>query len=81
MREVLKKLTKEQISFICEECEITEEELFAMDEDELYDDVYEVMCDIECAETPSTNEPLSKRCTIAAKLVTILGNTIEDEED
>ena len=81
MTEVLKELTKKQIKFICEECGITEEQLFAMDEDALYDEVYDVMCDIECAETPDSNEPLSKHCAMAAELVTILGNTIEDEDD
>ena len=81
MREVLKDLTKEQINFICEECGITEEQLLAMDEDVLYDEVYDVMCDIECAETPASNEPLSEHCAMAAELVTILGNTIEDDDE
>ena len=81
MREALKELTKKQIQFICKECGITEEQLFAMDEDALYDEVYDVMCDIECAETPASNEPLSEHCAMAAELVTILGNTIEDDEE
>ena len=81
MREALKKLKKKQIEFICEECGITEDQLFAMDEDELYDKVYETMCDIECAETPSTNEPLSEHCAMASNLVTILGNTLESDDD
>lgn len=81
MREVLKDLTGEQIEFVCKECGITEEELHAMDEDMLYEQVYDVMCDIECAETPSSNNPLSERCEMASELVTILGNTIEADED
>lgn len=81
MREALKKLKKKQIEFICEECGITEDQLFAMDEDELYDKVYEAMCDIECAETPSTNEPLSEHCAMASNLVTILGNALESDDD
>ena len=81
MREVLKDLTGEQIKFICKECGITEEELYAMDYDTLYDQVYDVMCDIECAETPSSNEPLSEHCQMAADLVSILGNTLQTEDD
>lgn len=81
MREVLKDLTGEQIEFICKECNITEDELRAMDEDMLYEQVYDVMCDIECAETPASNEPLSKHCEMASELVTILGNTIESDDD
>ena len=81
MREVLKDLTGEQIEFICKECGITDEELHAMDDDMLYEQVYDVMCDIECAETPSSNEPLSDHCQMAADLVTILGNTLRSEDD
>lgn len=83
MKEVLKDLEEEQIEFICKECHITEDELFAMDDDTLYDKVYDVMCDIECAETPSSNEPLSEHCAMASELVTVLGNTldVDDEED
>lgn len=80
MVEVLNELKKEQIEFICKECGITEEQLFAMDEDTLYDSVYDVMCDIECAETPDGNEPLSEHCAMASELVTILGNTIPADE-
>jgi len=81
MREVLKELKTEQIEFICKECRITKDELFAMDEDALYDDVYDVMCDIECAETPSNDEQLTDHCQMAADLVTILGNTLRTEDD
>lgn len=80
MKEVLNDLSRDQIEFICAECKITEDELFAMDDDALYDNVYDVMCDIECAETPSSNEPLSDHCQMAADLVTILGNTLAVEE-
>lgn len=81
MREVLKDLTGEQIEFICKECSITEDELYAMDDDMLYDRVYDVMCDIECAETQSSDEPLSDHCQMAADLVTVLGNTLRTEDD
>ena len=63
MTEVLNELTEEQIEFICNECSITEDELFAMDDDELYSGVYDVMCDIEIAEIPSSDdEDESERC-------------------
>lgn len=81
MKEVLKDLTKKQVDFICKECDIAEDELFEMDDDTLYDKVYDVMCDIECAETPSSDEPLSEHCEMASELVTILGNTLDDGED
>ena len=81
MREVLKELTNEQIGFICKECGITEDELYVMDDDMLYDRVYDVMCDIECAETPSSNDPLTHHCQMAADLVTILGNTLPSYDD
>lgn len=76
MKEVLKDLTKKQIKFICKECNITKEELFAMDDDTLYDKVYDVMCDIEIAETPSSDDPLTEHCKMASDLVTVLGNTL-----
>lgn len=81
MKEALKELTPEQVSFICEECSITEEQLNAMSEDELYDSVYDVLCDIEIAETPSNNDPLTARGQMAEDLVTLLGNTLISDDD
>lgn len=83
MIEALRELTKEQIDFICQECKITENELNSLNDDELYDKVYDVMCDIECAEVPRDGEEESERCAIASDIVTLLGNTLEqcDDED
>lgn len=81
MVDVIQKLDSVAIRFICEECAITPDALYAMDEDTVYDVVYETMCDIECAETPSSNEPLTWHCAMAADLVTILGNTIDVDEE
>ena len=81
MVEVIQKLDSAAIGFICEECAITPEELYAMDENTVYDVVYDTMCDIECAETPFLNEPLTWHCAMAADLVTILGNTIDVGEE
>lgn len=81
MSDSLKDLSKKQISFICSECRLTKEELFALNEDDLYDKVYDVMCDIEIAEIPLDDTPETEHCKMASDLVTILGNTIEVEED
>ena len=81
MRESLYSLTPEQILFICEECGKTEDELFAMDDDELYSDVYDTMCDIEIAEIPSSDdENESERCRLASEIVTELGNALAKAE-
>ncbi len=80
MREALYELTAEQIEFICDECEISEEELFALDEDALYDRVYDVMCDIELAEIPADNSEESERCEMASDIVTELGNALAKEQ-
>ena len=81
MREALGKLTAKQIDFICAECKLSKEELFALDEDALYDSVYDVMCDIELAEIPvSDKEEESERCEMASDIVTELGNALAKEQ-
>ena len=80
MGEGRKELSAEQIRFICQECNITEKELFAFDDDELYDRVYEVMCDIEIAEIPDNDEPEGERCILASDIVIILGNALARAE-
>lgn len=60
---------------------MTEDELFGLDEDTLYDRVYDVMCDIEIAEVLLTdNEKESERCILASDIVTILGNALAEEK-
>lgn len=81
MTEVLKGLDREYIEFICAECGITEEELLGMNDDDLYEKVYDVMCDIECAETPSGDEPLTKRGEMVEYVVTELGNALDDGDE
>ena len=88
MKEALKTLKKEQIDFICTECNISEDDLFALSEDDLYDRVYEVMCDIELEEIPDSGETESERCILASGIVTVLGNALakaagwmDDEEE
>lgn len=76
MINALRQLEAEYIEFICSECNLTTDELFALDNDKLYDQVYDLMCDIECAETPTDNTPITLRCSMASDIVTILGNTL-----
>lgn len=81
MKDALKNLSKEQIDFICNECTITKEKLFAMDEDNLYDNVYEKMCDIEIDEVcENGGGDETERCSIASDIVTILGNALAESE-
>lgn len=77
MKEALEELTREQIEFICEECSLTEEELFELNEDDVYDKVFETMCDIEIDEVCSkVGDEDTERCEIASDIVTLLSNTI-----
>ena len=77
MKEVLHEFKKDQIDFICKECNVTMEQLYEMDEDALYDVVYEKMCDIEVEEVcNSSGESESDRCEMASDIVTLLGNTL-----
>ncbi|MBE5933396.1 MAG: hypothetical protein E7263_08265 [Lachnospiraceae bacterium] len=77
MKKALQELTESQIEFICNECSVTEEELHNMEEDQLYDDVYETMCNIEIDEVCSKEGGEdTERCEIASDIVTILGNAI-----
>lgn len=80
MKEILDGLTDKYILFICKECHIGKEELLAMDEDDLYDRAYDVLCDVEIAEIKDDDE-ISHRGEMASYLVTILGNTLSEEED
>ena len=81
MRRSLEKLSENQVSFICDECSITRDDLFSLGNDELYESVYEVMCDIEidgigCAEDGSDTE----RCLIASDIVTVMGNALREAD-
>ena len=76
MKSALKELTPEQIKFICTECGIEEDALFEMNDDDIYDKVYDVMCDIECAETPTDDTPITDRCKTASDIVTVLGEAL-----
>ena len=79
MKQAMAELTSEQIDFICTECKVTRDQIRCMSEDEFYNAVYDPMCDIECAETPSSDEPLTRHCQMAADIVTVLGNAWAQE--
>lgn len=81
MKAALNKLSREQIEFICSECSITEDELFSMDDEMLYDEIYEKMCNIEIDEVCAHDgDDETERCSIASDIVTILGNAIAEED-
>ena len=82
MREAVKKLSKKQLDFICSECSISKEELDGMDEEQIYDIVYDTMCDIEVEEVCKKDalDDDSERCDIASDIVTIRGNAMAEKD-
>ena len=83
MKEVLKNCDETKINFICRECSVTATELEAMDVEQVYDIVYETMCNIEieevCARTVYEDD--SERCKTASDIVTIMGNELAKAEE
>lgn len=83
----LASLTEAQLEFICNEFEVTKDELFSESEYSI-GEMYNALCEIETAEIPvSSDEEESERCKIVSSIVTVLGNAIAesngyfDEED
>ena len=76
----LKNLSDEQIDFICNELRFSKEDLYSMDEDMLYDKVYDPMCDIEIAEIPSDDSEETEHCRNVSEIVTVMGNKYAVEE-
>lgn len=76
MKQALNDLSERQVAFICKECGLSEKELFSMSEDDLYNRVYDPMCDIEIAEIPTDDTAESEHCAAASEIVTILGNAM-----
>jgi translation initiation factor 2 beta subunit (eIF-2beta)/eIF-5 len=53
-----------------------------MSDEDLYDKVFEKMCDIEIDTIPDDEyEEESDRCKMASDIVTLLGNSIPREDD
>ena len=73
MREAFNQLDPNAIKFLCKEFALTEMEFLTMTEDDL-DDLYDKLCDIEHAETPSDDSPLTDRGEMVESIVTIVGN-------
>ena len=81
MRKAISKLSDSKVQFICEECLLDRERLYNMSEDEVYDIVYETMCDIEVDEVCANGgDEDTERCEIASDIVTILGNAMAEAE-
>lgn len=76
MHKQLMTLSDGQLAFIFNECHLSKEELLAMNDDALYDNVYDRMCDIETEETPADDSEESEHCRMASDIVTILGNAL-----
>ncbi len=79
MTEAVSELNKEQVDFIARELGISEDALKQLDEDALYEKVYDPCCVIEEVETVATlddGSKLSDKGRIAAGIVTLLGDTI-----
>ena len=85
MRDALQYLTDEQVNFIKDELGLSKDELFSLDEDALYDVVYDRCCVIEEIETVDAmdrkSEEMTDRGRIAADIVTLLGNSLYDEDN
>ena len=80
MSEVLQYLTDEQKLFLKSELGFDEQALSSMNDDELYDKVYDPLCVIEEVETVAAEmnvRALSDRGRIAADIVTTLGNALD----
>ena len=78
LMKALEETTETQIKFICDELKISYGGLQNATEEQL-EDIYDIMCDIETAETPAGDEPLSDRCKIASDIVTLWGNHIAED--
>lgn len=82
MTKAVLNLNDEQLCFIQSEFGIGNEQLFDMSDSEIYNTVYDQCCVIEEVETVATlddGSELSDRGRIAADIVTVLGDAIEDD--
>ena len=80
MINAVKEMNKQQIEFIEKEFGIDSDSLTVLDEDKIYEKIYDPCCVIEEVETVATlddNTELSERGKIASEIVTLLGNEID----
>lgn len=81
IKDAIKKLTAEQLEFIFDECSVSPDELPDMSDEELYDKVFEKMCDIETDSIPDDDEEEeSDRCKIASDIVTVFSNSFSRDD-
>ena len=73
MREAFRQLSREAIEFLCKEFKLSQNSFFTMTEND-FDDLYDKLCDIEHAETPSDDSPLTERGKMVESIITIVGN-------
>jgi hypothetical protein len=78
MREAFDELDQDAIEFLYKEFSLAEKEFLAMTEDDL-DDLYDQLCEIEHAETPSDNSPLTVKGKMVESIVTIVGNYFSEK--
>ena len=78
MREAFSQLNQEAIAFLYKEFSLTEKEFLAMTEDDLVC-LYDKLCDIEHAETPSDDSPLTERGEMVESIITIVGNYFSEK--
>jgi len=78
MRKAFAQLDREAIAFLYQEFSMSENDFLAMTEDDL-DDLYDKLCDIEVAETPSDDSPLTERGKMVESIVTIVGNYFSEK--
>lgn len=78
MSKAFRQLDREAIKFLCEEFNLSQSAFSAMPEDDL-DELYDKLCDIESAETPSDDSPLTERGEMVESIVTIVGNYFSEK--
>ena len=80
--DTIKTLDEEHLNFICEVWNKDKDFVLSRTNDDDYDELYDILCDIEVEETEKADDndtDLSKRGKLAENLVTIIGNVYRDE--
>lgn len=78
MREAFDQLDPSATKFLLQEFALSQERFMALSEDDL-DELYDRLCEIEHAETPSNNSPLTARGSMVEYIVTIVGNYFSEK--
>ena len=78
MRDSFSQLDPSATKFLLQEFALSLEEFNKMSEDDL-GDLYDQLCEIEHAETPSNNSPLTARGSMVEYIVTIVGNYFSEK--